>query len=293
MDITSMDFESFPLGIRKSKTYVVCEIGINHNGILENALKLIDIAVIAGCSCVKFQKRNPEICVPDHHKNTMRDTPWGKISYLDYRYKVEFGKSEYDVIDKYCGEKNIDWTASVWDIDSLEFILSYNVPFIKIPSAMLTNKELILNACRTGKDVWISTGMSSEEEIDAGVELLRKNAKRFLVMHCNSSYPAHVDELNLKYIQTLKEKYKCRVGYSGHEFELITSISAVVLGAETIERHITLDRTQWGSDQLASVEPHGLMTLMNGINKVERALGDGKKHLYESEIAIRNKLRGD
>ena len=292
MDITSHDFKNNQIKVAKTKTYVVCEIGINHNGDLENALKLIDISKMAGCSCVKFQKRTPEICVPEHQKNVMRDTPWGKISYLDYRHKVEFGKDDYDVIDKYCREKKIDWTASVWDCDSLKFLSNYDVPFIKIPSAMITNEALILEACRTDKDIWISTGMSSEEEIDKAVELLRKNAKDFLVMHCNSSYPSHVDELNLRYINTLKSRYNCRVGYSGHEFELVTSISAVVLGAEVLERHVTLDRTLWGSDQLASVEPHGLMALMDGINKVERALGDGKKHLYESELAIRNKLRG-
>lgn len=292
MDITSHDFKNNQIKVAKTKTYVVCEIGINHNGDLENALKLIDISKMAGCSCVKFQKRTPEICVPEHQKNVMRDTPWGKISYIDYRHKVEFGKDDYDVIDKYCREKKIDWTASVWDCDSLKFLSNYDVPFIKIPSAMITNEALILEACRTDKDIWISTGMSSEEEIDKAVELLRKNAKDFLVMHCNSSYPSHVDELNLRYINTLKSRYNCRVGYSGHEFELVTSISAVVLGAEVLERHVTLDRTLWGSDQLASVEPHGLMALMDGINKVERALGDGKKHLYESELAIRNKLRG-
>ena len=293
MNITSHDLKNSQIGIGKTKTYVVCEIGINHNGILDNALKLIDISAISGCSCVKFQKRNPEICVPEHQKNIMRDTPWGRISYIDYRHKVEFGRKEYDVIDKYCKERNIDWTASVWDSDSLEFLMSYDVPFIKIPSAMLTNEALILEACRTDKDIWISTGMSLEEEADKAVELLRDNANNFLVMHCNSSYPSHVDDLNLRYIQTLKNRYNCRVGYSGHEFELVTSISAVVLGAEVLERHITLDRTQWGSDQLASVEPHGLMALMDGINKVERAMGDGKKHLYESELAVRKKLRGD
>jgi N-acetylneuraminate synthase len=293
MNITSHDLKNSQIGIGKTKTYVVCEIGINHNGILDNALKLIDISAISGCSCVKFQKRNPEICVPEHQKNIMRETPWGRISYIDYRHKVEFGRKEYDVIDKYCKERNIDWTASVWDSDSLEFLMSYDVPFIKIPSAMLTNEALILEACRTDKDIWISTGMSLEEEADKAVELLRDNANNFLVMHCNSSYPSHVDDLNLRYIQTLKNRYNCRVGYSGHEFELVTSISAVVLGAEVLERHITLDRTQWGSDQLASVEPHGLMALMDGINKVERAMGDGKKHLYESELAVRKKLRGD
>ena len=292
MDITSHDLKNSPISIVKPKVYIVCEIGINHNGLLENALKLIDISAIAGCSCVKFQKRNPDICVPEHQRNVMRDTPWGRISYIDYRHRVEFGTNEYDVIDKYCKERNIDWTASVWDCDSLEFLSSYDVPFIKIPSAMLTNEALILEACRTGKEIWLSTGMSLEKEVDRAVELLRNNAKDFLIMHCNSSYPSHVDELNLRYIQTLKHKYNCRVGYSGHEFELVTSICAVVLGAEALERHITLDRTMWGSDQLASIEPHGLMALMDGVKKVERALGDGKKHLYESELATRNKLRG-
>lgn len=292
LEIKPKDIEGMPSNIPKTRTYIVGEIGINHNGNLNNALRLIDVAAFAGCRCVKFQKRNPDVCVPGHQKNVMRDAPWGRITYLEYRYRIEFGKKEYDQIDAYCRKKNIAWAASVWDLDSLEFILNYDIPFIKIPSAMVINKELIREACRSGRDVWVSTGMSEEREVDEAVALLKKYAKDFLLMHCNSSYPAHVNELNLRYIQTMKRKYNCRVGYSGHEFELITSIVAMVLGAEAIERHITLDRTQWGSDQLASVEPHGLLTLMNGIFKIEKALGDGEKRLWDSERKIREKLRG-
>ena len=276
----------------KTKTYVIAEIGINHNGSLENALKMIDIVVVSGCQCVKFQKRNPDKCMSEDQKTVMKETPWGRMTYLEYRHKLEFNKSEYDTIDKYCRAKNIEWTASVWDIDSLDFILSYNVPFIKIPSALLTNDNLLTACCKSGKDIFIATGMSTLEEIDHAVDLLQKHATSFLIMHCNASYPASIDELNLNCIETFKKRYNCRVGYSGHEFELITTIIAVALGAEVVERHITLDRTDWGTDQLASVEPHGLLTLMNGIAKMERALGNGEKVLYDSELHARKKLRG-
>ena len=249
------------------KTYVIAEIGINHNGDLNTAKRLIDIAAAAGCDSVKFQKRNPDVCVPEDEKSKIRETPWGKMTYLDYKYKVEFGKEEYDEIDQYCKERKIDWSASPWDLDSLEFLLQYDIPYIKIPSAMLTNDELLLAARDTGKKVILSTGMSTREEIDHAVVLLKSNivvepyyeiAGNFVLLHCNSTYPAPIDELNLSAIKTLRGRYNCEVGYSGHEFRLGTSVAAVYLGATVIERHITLDRSMWGSDQLSSVEPQGL-----------------------------------
>jgi len=272
------------------ETYIIAEIGINHNGSLEVAKKLIDIASVAGCDCVKFQKRNPDVCVPEHQKNVMRDTPWGKMTYLDYKYKVEFNKEEYDEIDSHCKQKKIAWTASPWDVDSLNFLMNYDVPFIKIPSAMLTNSELLQATINTGRRIILSTGMSTIEEIDEAVKVLQ--GSDFALLHCNSTYPAPLKDLNLKCIQTLKERYGCEVGYSGHEFRLGTSVACVYLGASIIERHITLDRTMWGSDHLSSVEPQGLIKLVKGIRELESAHGDGIKKVTKEEEKIRKKLRG-
>lgn len=274
-----------------NKTYIIAEIGINHNGSIDIAKKLIDIASVAGCDAVKFQKRNPDVCVPEHQKNVMRDTPWGKMTYLDYKYKVEFGKKEYDEIDSYCKEKGISWSASPWDLDSLHFLNEYDIPFIKIPSAMLTNDELLKESVKTGKKIILSVGMSTEEEIDHAVSIL-KDAKEFAILHCNSTYPAPIEELNLSAIQTLKQKYGCEVGYSGHEFRLGTTVASVYLGASIIERHITLDRTMWGTDHMSSVEPQGLIKLVKGIRELEQAYGDGKIRVTDSQIPVRNKLRG-
>ena len=277
----------------KENIYIIAEIGINHNGSLDIAKKLIDIAEVAGCHAVKFQKRNPDVCVPEHQKNIMRETPWGKMTYLEYKYKVEFGKEEYDEINSYCNNKGIAWSASPWDLDSLKFLNQYNVPFIKIPSALLTNIELVSETAKTDKKVILSTGMSTIEEIDTAVSAMKvanKNCE-FALLHCNSSYPAPNEDLNLTCIKTLKDRYKCEVGYSGHEFGLTTSISSICLGATIIERHITLDRTMWGTDQMCSVEPQGLIKLVRGINELNLALGDGVKRVTATEIPIRNKLR--
>jgi N-acetylneuraminate synthase len=274
-----------------NKTYIIAEIGINHNGNIDIAKKLIDIAAVSGCNAVKFQKRNPDICVPEHQKNVMRDTPWGKMTYLDYKYKVEFGKKEYDEIDSYCKGKGIAWSASPWDLDSLHFLNEYDIPFIKIPSAMLTNDELLKESVKTGKKIILSVGMSTEEEIDHAVSIL-KDAKEFAILHCNSTYPAPIEELNLSAIQTLKQKYGCEVGYSGHEFRLGTTVASVYLGASIIERHITLDRTMWGTDHMSSVEPQGLIKLVKGIRELEQAYGDGVVRVTDSQIPVRNKLRG-
>ena len=277
----------------KENIYIIAEIGINHNGSLDIAKKLIDIAEVAGCHAVKFQKRNPDVCVPEHQKNIMRETPWGKMTYLEYKYKVEFGKEEYDEIDSYCNNKGITWSASPWDLDSLKFLNQYNVPFIKIPSALLTNIQLVSETAITDKKVILSTGMSTIEEIDAAVSAIKvaNNNCEFALLHCNSSYPAPYEDLNLTCIKTLKDRYKCEVGYSGHEFGLTTSISSICLGATIIERHITLDRTMWGTDQMCSVEPQGLIKLVRGINELNLALGDGVKRVTATEIPIRNKLR--
>lgn len=273
------------------KTYVIAEIGINHNGDIDTAKKLIDIAALSGCDAVKFQKRNPDICVPEQQKNVIRETPWGTMTYLEYKHKIEFGKNEYDEIDSYCKNKGITWSASPWDLDSLDFINGYDLPFIKIPSAMLTNTELLEESVKTGKKIILSVGMSTLNEIDSAVRILKKS-DNFALLHCNSSYPAPLNELNLSVIQTLKNRYNCEVGYSGHEFRLGTTVASIYLGATIIERHITLDRTMWGTDHMSSVEPQGLIKLVKGIRELEDAFGDGVVRVTDSQIPIRTKLRG-
>ena len=269
------------------RTYIIAEIGINHNGSLDTAKRLIDIAAVSGCDAVKFQKRNPDVCVPEHQKNVPRETPWGTMSYLDYKYRMEFGKEEYDEINTYCKDKGIAWSASPWDMDSLEFLNQYNIPFIKVPSAMITNEELMRGCARTGMKVIFSCGMSTLEETDQAVKWMREEKAEFALLHCNSTYPAPIEDLNLCCIKTLQERYDCEVGYSGHEFRLGTTVASVYLGATILERHITLDRTMWGSDHLASVEPQGLIKLVKGVRELEIALGDGIKRVTEGELGPR------
>ena len=267
---------------------VIGEIGINHNGDLSVCKRLIDAAVIAGCDYVKFQKRNPDVCVPEEQKSKLKSTPWGDMTYLEYKHKVEFGKKEYDEIDRYCTEKGIGWFASVWDKDSVDFMAEYN-DITKIPSALITNKELIEYARSRFKYLIISTGMSSEEEIETSIEQCDPD----VIMHTNSTYPSPVNELNLEYIHWLKDKYKREVGYSGHEYGLVTTFATIPMGVTWIERHITLDRTMWGSDQLASVEPSGLIKLVKGIRDIEKALGgNNERVLMNSELSKRKSLRG-
>lgn len=275
------------------RTYIIAEIGINHNGSMETAKKLIDVAIMAGCDAVKFQKRNPDVCVPEHQKSVMRDTPWGRMTYLEYKYKVEFEKPEYDEIDRYCKEKGIAWSASPWDLDSLEFLDQYNLPFLKMPSAMMTNEDLMRAAARTGKKIIFSSGMSTLEETDESVQWMRDEKADFALLHCNSAYPAPIEDLNLSCIKTLRDRYNCEVGYSGHEFRIGTTVAAVYLGATILERHITLDRTMWGSDHLSSVEPQGLIKMIRGVRELESAYGDGVKRVTEGELPSRKKLRGN
>lgn len=270
-------------------TYILAEIGINHNGDVQVAKNLIKAAREAGADAVKFQKRTPEICVPDHQKTQMRDTPWGYISYLDYRYKVEFGQEQYEEIDAYCKSLGIDWLASSWDVPSLKFIDAFGPPAHKVPSALLTDRALLRAIRETGRPVILSTGMSTMEEIDAAVKVL--DPDNLLICHSTSSYPCPPEELNLKMIQTLKDRFDCPVGYSGHEVGLVPSALAVAMGACLVERHVTLDRAMWGSDQAASVEPQGIRTLVKYIRVTEKSLGDGKKKVYDSERSSLDKLR--
>jgi len=270
-------------------TYIIAEIGINHNGDVQAAKDLILAAHEAGVDAVKFQKRTPEICVPKHQQDQMRDTPWGYISYLDYRYKVEFDQDEYKAIDSYCKSLGIDWLASSWDIPSLQFINAFDPPAHKVPSALLTDHELLRAFKATGRPVILSTGMSTMDEIEEAVAIL--DVDNLLICHTTSSYPCPPEELNLKMIQTLKEKFACPIGYSGHEVGLVPSALAVAMGACLVERHVTLDRAMWGSDQAASVEPQGIRTLVKYIRVTEKALGDGKKKVYDSEQSSLDKLR--
>jgi N-acetylneuraminate synthase len=271
-------------------TYIIGEIGLNHNGSVELAKKLVDAACLAGCDAVKFQKRTPEICVPEDMKAVQRETPWGIMSYLDYRYKVEFGEAEYRQIDDYCREKGIAWFASPWDEPSVEFLEQFDPPAYKIASACLTDTGLRERIVAAGRPTVMSTGMSTLEEIEAAVSQLSANP--LAIAHCTSAYPCRVDQLNLRMIHTLQAKYPAHpIGYSGHETGLTTSVAAVALGATFLERHITLDRAMWGSDQAASIEPGGLMRLTRDVRVVEAALGDGVKVVYESELPLLKKLR--
>jgi N-acetylneuraminate synthase len=273
------------------RTYLIAEIGINHNGEVDIARKLIDFACVFDWDCVKFQKRNPDKCVPEEQKNAMRDTPWGRMTYLEYRTRLEFSQAAYRHIWGHCRGRIVA-TASVWDEDSVDFMLKLGVPFLKIPSAHLTNDDLIRYVCRHGVPVLLSTGMSTQEEVDQAVEVLRQCSDNFAIMHCNASYPAREDELNLRVIPNFIERYGCTVGYSGHEFGLSSTLAAVALGAKIIERHVTVKRTMWGTDQMASVEPQGMLKLSQQIRALESSLGDGVKRLYDSELPVREKLRG-
>ena len=270
-------------------TYIIAEIGINHNGDLGIAKEIIDAAVRAGVDAVKFQKRTPEACVPLEQQGQMRETPWGYISYLDYRYKVEFDEEEYQEIDRYCAERGIDWCASAWDEGSVDFLERFNPICYKVPSASLTDHALLKHIRSKGRPLILSTGMSTQEQIEEAVSVV--GTENLAIMHCTSAYPCDPEELNLKMIHTLKDRYPCPIGYSGHEVGLVPSAVAVALGATLVERHITLDRAMWGSDQAASVEPGGFAKLVKYIRVTEQSLGDGVKQVYESEKSSLRKLR--
>jgi N-acetylneuraminate synthase len=269
--------------------YIIGEIGINHNGELENCKKLIDVAAAAGCNAVKFQKRTPELCVPEAQKSVTRETPWGIMTYLEYRHRIELNQDQYSEIDRHAKSKGLHWFASCWDIPSVDFIDRFDPVAYKIASASLTDEALLRHVASKGKPVILSTGMSTLEEIDRAVALFDKS--RLLITHATSTYPCSPDELNLRVMGNLRNRYNVPVGYSGHETGLQTTVAAVALGACIVERHITLDRATWGTDQAASVEPAGLHRLIRDIRVVERAFGDGVKRVYASELPIRAKLR--
>jgi N-acetylneuraminate synthase len=270
--------------------YIIAEIGINHNGSLENAKKLIDGAVKAGCDAVKFQKRTPELCVPKNQWDIERETPWGRITYIEYRRRVEFGFEEYFEIDGYCKEKGIDWFASPWDEEAVEFLEKFNLPMYKLASASLTDFSLLQRLKKSGRTIMLSTGMSTIEEVKAAVSFM--GSENILLAQSTSTYPCALDELNLRVIQTYRELFpNIPIGYSGHETGLAPTLAAVALGASFVERHITLDRAMWGTDQAASVEIVGLQRLVKDIRDIEKALGDGIKKVYASESGNLQKLR--
>lgn len=269
--------------------YVIGEIGINHNGDLDIARKLIDVAAEAGCQAVKFQKRTPEICVPPDQRDKIRQTPWGEMTYLDYRYRVEFGADDYQQIAKYCAERELDWFASPWDVPSVEFLEEFDVVTHKVASASVTDLELLTRLRDTDKPIILSTGMSTIEQIDKAVEILDRD--KLIILHSTSTYPLSPEEANLRTIQTLQWRYGVPVGYSGHERGLQISLAAVALGAVMVERHITLDRTMWGSDQAASLEPAGLEHLVRDIRIIGEAMGDGVKRVFPGELKPLSRLR--
>ncbi len=277
--------------IKLKKPILIAEIGINHNGSIELAKKMIDLASKYKMDVVKFQKRDPNICVPDKYKDLYRETPWGNMTYLEYKKKIEFGRKEFDVIHKYCKKKKIKWFASAWDIESQKFLKKYNSKYNKIASAMITNLKFLDFVAKEKKHTFISTGMTNLKDIKNAVKIFKKNKCDFTLMHCVSSYPAPEENLNLNTINTLRNKFKCSVGYSGHENSVSPSLYAFLLGASVIERHITLDRSMWGTDQSASLSEPGIKNLVELINKSQTILGNGIKTKSKEDKKLEKKFR--
>lgn len=277
--------------LKLKKPFLIGEIGINHNGSLKLAKKLIDQAKATGFDAVKFQKRNPEIAVPEEQKYVIRNTPWGNMTYLDYKKKIEFGAKEFREINRYCKKKKISWFASAWDVDSQKFLRKYKLKYNKVASAMLTNYSLLKEISKEKKLTFISTGMSTYKDIKKCLNIFKKAKCKYVLMHCVSTYPCPEENLNLNMILTLKKKFKCNVGYSGHEASVSPTLLAYFLGANYIERHITLDRSMWGTDQAASLSKTGMETLSNVLNKTRKILGDGNKRFSKNEQKMLQKFK--
>jgi len=277
--------------IKRRKPYLIAEIGINHNGSINLAKKLIDLAKKYNFDSVKFQKRDPNICVPEHQKNQIRNTPWGNITYLDYKKKIEFGYKEFKLINDYCKKIKIDWFCSPWDSNSVKFLKKFKTKYNKVASAMLTNTVLLKMIAKEKKLTFISTGMSETKDINTALNIFKKSKCDFVLMHCVSTYPCPENELNLNVIDTFKKKYKCKVGYSGHETTVSPSIAAWFLGADYIERHITLDRSMYGTDQAASLSEPGIREMTTMLSKFPEILGDGKKTISKAEKNLIKKFR--
>ena len=270
--------------------YIIAEIGINHNGNIESAKKLIDVAVRCGCDAVKFQKRDIYKVYTKKYLSEPRESPWG-TTQLDQKKGLEFSYDQYKEIDTYCKKKKIDWFASAWDINSLNFLDKFNLKYQKIASAMITNLGFLKAVAKRKKYTFISTGMTTLGDIDKAVKIFIENDCEFELMHSVSTYPANENDLNLNVINTLKEKYKCKVGYSGHEPSVSPSLVACVMGASSLERHITLDRASYGSDQSASLEESGLLQLITTVRKLKFVMGDGVKTFIDEEKKVAKKLR--
>ena len=268
---------------KTNKIFLIGEIGINHNGNIQIAKEIIKNAKLAGFDAVKFQKRNPDICIPQKKKNVLKETPWGVMSYLDYKKKIEFNDNQFKEINRYCKKIKIDWFVSCWDEDSVDFIKKFNVKYHKVASAMITNKKLLVKIAKQKKLTIISTGMSTYKDIDAALKIFKKYKCKYLIMHSVSVYPCPDELLNLKMIKILGKKYKSNIGYSGHESSIIPSLIAAAFGAKAIERHITLKRTMWGTDQSASLELNGMRTLVDYIRRFEKSQGNGKKLIIPEE----------
>jgi N-acetylneuraminate synthase len=287
-----MDSSDRPMGVlRSDRPILIGEVGINHNGDLETALKIIKMAKNSGVDFVKFQKRTPEICVPISKREQVRQTPWGEMTYFEYKQKIEFWENEYDAINEFCKELEIGWSASCWDIPSLEFIDKYEVPFHKVASALITNTLFLQSIAQRGKLTFLSTGMCELSDIDRAVEIFKSWDCPLILLHSVSTYPAQEGELNLKCIPMLRKRYQLHVGYSGHENSVSPSFAAAILGAVAIERHITLDRTMWGTDQSASLEESGVRHLVELLKKSREILGDGEKRFLDSEKKAAENLR--
>ena len=270
--------------------FIIAEIGINHNGDLNICKNLIDLAKNSGCDAVKFQKRDIALVYTEEFLKSDRESPWG-TTQRDQKTGLEFGLDEYQEIDRYCREKKIEWFASAWDLNSQKFLRPFDLKYCKVASAMIVYKELLEEIAGEGKHTFISTGMSTINDIDSAVAIFRNADCPFELMHTISTYPMKSEHANLKMISTLRERYNCNVGYSDHESGLAVSYAAAAFGITSLERHITLDRAMYGSDQPASLEPNGLRNLIGAVKKIENALGDGKKRILEDEIPIANNLR--
>lgn len=276
--------------MNKKRTFIIAEIGINHNGAIGLAQQLIMEAHKAGCDAVKFQKRTISKVYTKTDLDRPRESPWGNTN-REQKNGLEFGRSEFDKINNFCKSLGIEWFASAWDVESQIFLRKYNLKYNKIASPMLTNKNLVESIAEEGRHTFISTGMSTVDQIEKVIKIFRKNKCSFELMHCNSTYPLKTEDINLSVMQTLKDKFKVDVGYSGHETGIVECAAAVALGATSIERHITLDRAMYGSDQSASLEIPGLQKMVKYIRAVELALGTDEKNIQESEIPCLNKLR--
>ena len=277
--------------LKRKHPFLIAEIGINHNGSVNLATKLIDLAKKYNFDAVKFQKRDLNICIPEHQKEKIRNTPWGEMTYLDYKKKIEFGEKEFKIINKYCKKLRIDWFCSPWDVNSLKFLKKFKTKHNKVASSMLTNYELLDLIAKERKLTFISTGMSAMKDIDKAVKIFKKNKCNFILMHCVSTYPCPEQDLNLNAIKTLKKKFNCKIGYSGHETSVSPSVAAWFLGADYIERHITLDRTMFGTDQAASLSEPGIRELTTLLNKFPMMMGDGIKKISKEEKNLIKKFR--